>query len=173
MFKRKKQMCAGYQWKWADDDTEIKHYKDPSEVEVNQYTLTGELLQKFPSLLAAAEHLKNQGIEKACPSSISKVCIGKVNYAYGFQWRHARDERLLLYLKKRINRIVQLTMDGQFIKLHGHIRAAEINLEIKINTSGISKCCNGRQKSAHGFKWMREDDYLKMKQQEKAKQHAS
>ena len=53
MFKRKKQMCAGYIWKWADDDIEIKPYKDPSEVEVNQYTLSGELLQKFPSIKAA------------------------------------------------------------------------------------------------------------------------
>ncbi|OLS40844.1 NUMOD1 domain-containing DNA-binding protein [Bacillus sp. MRMR6] len=160
MFNRKKQMCAGYQWKWTDDYTEMKPYKDPSEIEIIQYTLSGEFLQKFPSIKAAAEHLISHGFEQASPSSISKACIGKVNYAYGFQWRYFGDERPLLNLKKRINRIVQLTMDGDFIKTHKNIRAAEIDLKISINTSGIGKCCSGIQKSAHGFKWIKEHDYL-------------
>ncbi|WP_176167265.1 NUMOD4 domain-containing protein [Mesobacillus jeotgali] len=162
MFNRKKQMCAGYQWKLVGDGdfSKIKPYKDPSELEIFQYTLSGEVLQKFPSIKAAAEHLIVNGFENASPSCISKACIGKVNYAYGFQWRYFGDERPLLNLRKRINRIVQLTMDNDFINIHKNIRAAEIDLNIKINTSGIGKCCSGRQKSAHGFKWVREHDYL-------------
>jgi NUMOD4 motif/HNH endonuclease/NUMOD1 domain len=173
MFKRKKQMCAGYQWKWANDDSEVTLYKDPSEKVVNQYTLSGEFLQTFPSILAAAEHLQALGMEKACGSSISKACIGKQDYAYGFQWRHNGDERPILNLKKRINRIVQLKMNGQFIKIHDHIRAAEKDLGINLNTSGISKCCNGRQKSAHGYIWLKEDNYINWIKQKNLFQHPS
>ncbi|WP_316571335.1 NUMOD4 domain-containing protein [Neobacillus sp. YIM B06451] len=171
MFKRKKNMCAGYLWKWADDDTIIEPYKNPREKEVNQYTLSGEFLRSFPSVLAAAEHLQAIEIKTACRSSISKALLGKVNYAYGFQWRYGGDETPLLQLKNRINRIVQLTLDGELIQMHEHIRAAEKYLGLKLGNSGISKCCNGRQKSAHGFKWMKEEDYINLNQQQESQSY--
>lgn len=56
--------------------------------------------------------------------------------------------------------IVQLTLDGQFIKEWSC--AAEAGRELKIAKGDISACCKGKHKSAGGFKWMYLSDWLKV-----------
>ena len=53
--------------------------------------------------------------------------------------------------------IVQLTLDGKFIKKWSC--AAEVKRELGINSSSIIQCCKGKLKSAGGFKWMYASDY--------------
>ena len=48
--------------------------------------------------------------------------------------------------------IVQLTLDGQFIRKWSC--AAEVKRELGINHGNIISCCKGKLKSAGGYKWM-------------------
>ena len=54
---------------------------------VNQYSLTGEYIQSFPSAKAAAESLnKITPISNGASSHITDVCRGKRKTAYGYKW---------------------------------------------------------------------------------------
>ncbi len=55
--------------------------------------------------------------------------------------------------------IVQLTLDGQFIRRWSAVSEAE--RELGIHHSSISDCCRGRYKSAGGYKWVYAKDYRK------------
>ena len=58
--------------------------------------------------------------------------------------------------------IVQLTLDGQFIKKWSCAR--EVYRELGINHSNIASCCRGRYyKSVGGYRWMYYDDWLKLR----------
>ena len=48
--------------------------------------------------------------------------------------------------------IVQLSLDGQFIKKWA--AAAEVERELGISHQSIAKCCRGYYKSAGGFRWV-------------------
>lgn len=48
--------------------------------------------------------------------------------------------------------IVQLSLDGQFIKKWSCAR--EVERELGIDSSNITKCCRGKKKSAGGFRWV-------------------
>lgn len=56
--------------------------------------------------------------------------------------------------------IVQLTLDGQFIKKWSC--AVEAGRELGICQSDITKCCKGKKLTAGGFKWMYLSDWLKV-----------
>ena len=53
--------------------------------------------------------------------------------------------------------IVQLTLDGEFIKEYGCAKEAEN--ELGINHRGIGRCVSGKLTKSHGFKWMKATDY--------------
>ena len=53
--------------------------------------------------------------------------------------------------------IVQLTLDGQFIKKW--CAAMEVQRELGIKVQNISHCCRGKCNSAGGFKWVYASDY--------------
>ena len=53
--------------------------------------------------------------------------------------------------KRRSKPVNQYTLDGQFVKRWSS--AAEIEMELGIHNSHISKCCNEKVKSAGGFIW--------------------
>lgn len=55
--------------------------------------------------------------------------------------------------------IVQLNLEGEFIKIWDSIREAE--REEFFDHSKIIRCCKNKQKSHKGFKWMYYEDYIK------------
>lgn len=59
---------------------------------VNQYSLSNEYIQSFPSAKAAADSLgKVTSTSKGATSHISDVCRGKRKTAYGYIWRFANE----------------------------------------------------------------------------------
>ena len=56
-------------------------------------------------------------------------------------------------------KIIQLTLDGEFIKEWNSIIEAKNKLKI----SAISQCCRGLYKTAGGFKWHYKDEYIENK----------
>lgn len=57
--------------------------------------------------------------------------------------------------------VVQLTLDGKYIKEFSHLMAAAIELGFKSDES-IRKACKESWRTSGGFKWMFKDDYEKM-----------
>lgn len=53
--------------------------------------------------------------------------------------------------------IVQLSKDGKFIRRWS--AACEVERELGIHHGNINKCCNGKRKTAGGFKWIYASDY--------------
>ena len=56
-----------------------------------------------------------------------------------------------LTVEKRSKPILQFTKNGEFIRKWKS--ATDIEREIGIDNSSVSKCCNGKLKSSGGFKW--------------------
>ena len=55
---------------------------------INQYTLTGEYIQSFPSAKTAADSLgKTTSTSNGATSHITDVCRGKRKTAYGYIWK--------------------------------------------------------------------------------------
>jgi hypothetical protein len=63
-----------------------------------------------------------------------------------------------------VRKVVQLSMDGQYIATHDNQVDAALSIG-KRDSCGIGKACNCAQgrKSAHGYKWMFLEDYEKGK----------
>lgn len=94
---------------------------------------------------------------------------GRNQISKGYLWLYKEEEEYIgLYLQKYKNRscqpikIIQLTMDNQYIKEWDGLSLA--GRELLIPYQNIDKCCRGKQKTCHGFKWMYKEDYDKMKQ---------
>lgn len=153
--------CGGYQWKYTDDEKVIVTYEPANNVKVNQYELNGEYIQTFPSIQVAVNYLNQNGYPNACGGNISRACNGEAKYAYNFQWRDVHNNKPVTAMNPAIRRVVQLTIDGEYIDQFESIREAEIANNIKLNTSSIGKCCRGKLKRANGYKWMYEEDYIK------------
>jgi hypothetical protein len=78
----------GYKWMYVGKSytPPIKPEAKSKRKKVYQYTLEGEFVQEFESLSAAE---KAMGIRH-----ISCVCLGKLNFSGGYQWRYEFTESL-------------------------------------------------------------------------------
>lgn len=52
--------------------------------------------------------------------------------------------------------ILQLNIEGELVKRWDSVREAE--RELNLSHGGINACCNGKQKSSHGYKWRYENE---------------
>ena len=60
----------------------------------------------------------------------------------------------------QMKKIVQLTLDGKFVKEWPSMKLTE---KYGFRQGNISKCCNNKAKTAGGFEWMYKEDYDKLK----------
>lgn len=58
-------------------------------------------------------------------------------------------------------RVVQLSLNGELIKIYGSIR--EASRETKFHHESIRHCCKRDNKEYKGFKWMYYEDYIQLK----------
>ena len=90
-------------------------------------------------------------------------CTQRENCNNPLSLKHMSDNNVMLgKFGAEHNRsipIVQLTLDGQFIKKWGATR--EVQRELGIKNSSICYCCRGKLKSAGGFRWVYASDYRK------------
>jgi hypothetical protein len=54
-------------------------------------------------------------------------------------------------IEKKSKKIVQSTLNGEFIKIWSSAR--NVQRELKLSQGNISKCCSGQYGQAYGFKW--------------------
>lgn len=122
---------------------------------VLQLSLDGKVLNEFSSAVEAGKSLG-----KLSGSKISQCCKGNRKTAYGFKWKYKDKTH---YVPKSI---VQLTMDGDFIKEYSSMNDI---LENFLKPTGITSLSNlktllrtpNKRSTAYGFRWMYKEDYEK------------
>jgi hypothetical protein len=94
-------------------------------------------------------------------SAITNVCNGKLNSTGGYRFMYKEQyENTGFDVSKVRPRVVQLSLDGEFIKEYRDSVEAykSLGLPKQANTY-IIKCCNKISKLAYGFKWVYKEDY--------------
>ena len=112
-----------------------KRYKRP----INQYDLNGNFIKRWESIIEVQRKLK---ISNGC---IYRCCKGEKGQTHGYKWQYADNKK-----------IYQYDLNGKLIGRW--ISATEIERELKINKSLISKCLNKHRKTAKGFIWRYVDE---------------
>lgn len=126
---------------------------------VVQLTLDGKYIKIFESMKIAADETG------ACYSAIQSCCNHKSLSAGGYIWvfeDEYKPEEVAYSYNPNINNkaVVKLSLSGVFIERYETITyASHCN---NINPSCICACCKGRQRTAGGFVWMYENEYLEL-----------
>lgn len=126
---------------------------------VRQFSLDGVYLAEYSSITKASIALGIRG------SVISEVCKGTKGSAGGFLWIYSRPKAKELqsidYLlgKRDRHKIVQLSLNGEFIALYNSVKEAAYAMGI--SSTSISFCVVGRSHTSCGFRWSRYSDYKK------------
>lgn len=153
--------------------TRIQRIVAAQSIPVLQYTLDGDFIAEHSSMHMAAAAI-NQDAGHICD-----CCNGNRKWAYGYFWRF-KDETKYQQAKERITKriayskksraekfekaalnVVQLDLDGNFIQIFPSTKVAAI--KCGTHTPRIINCCNGKAKTAGGFRWVYERDYTEYK----------
>ena len=119
---------------------------------VIQYSMEMKELKIYPSVIVASKEVKNT------VASILRVCRNKQISASGFRWRF-EDNRtfdvslIMKKIRKPLNskKVIQYDLDWNVIQEFPSI--VEAAREMGISDTRISAVCNGRKKTAGGFRW--------------------
>ena len=120
----------------------VAHFK-----KVHQYSLLGEYIRSFPSIVDAM---------KIYSCDIYNAASGKHKTAGGFQWRLYKYDRIESYSEElnRLNKsktVYQYDKQGNFIKeWKGTKQPSE---SLNINRGAIRNCLSGISKSAGNYVW--------------------
>lgn len=122
---------------------------------VIQLDLDNNFIKEWKSATQASKILKLSS------SDICQCCKKKKISCGGYKWKYLDETCQNSNYKPRVIKgdtpnkntraIIQMDLDGNFIKNWKYINQACRELNIK--GSHISSCCRGKRKSAYGFKW--------------------
>lgn len=126
----------------------------------NQYTLRGELIGQFFSLIQASKQLN---IDK---NNLSKHLQYKTKTCNGYIFILDEEDQLE-GIKKHLNMIgtrqrpvVKLTLDNKLISYYNTMKEASLSCGKKDGMKIIRKCCRREQENAYGFKWRYVDENI-------------
>jgi hypothetical protein len=149
----------GYSWNntgilcnMVKDDSDIKLLaregsSNKNSKEVHQYSLSGDYIQSFSSVVKAKEKF---------PCDIYNAAACRVPSAGGYQWRFIKYDKLDSYSSEssRINKsksIYQYDKQGVFIQEWKGTK--EPSKKLNINRGAIRNCLSGIAKTAGGYVW--------------------
>lgn len=123
---------------------------------IEQFDLDGNYIKTWESLAEASKTLNiSRGTLCSCLKGIIKSCGG-------YQWKYTdSNDKIEKYsIEHPVRRIVQLDLDGNFINIYDNLHDAERKTGVWITQ--IRKCCDKipMYKTAKGYKWCWEDDYI-------------
>lgn len=141
--------AGGYQWSYKQKKSLqpvsiISALKD--ENPVYQYTLNGLLIDKYSSTMEAE---RKTGISQA---NISACCVNKRNHAGGYIWSHepiVEFNEIKNFHTQNNSGVNVFTSNHEFIAYYATKREAAKALGV--DSSAISKVCNGIYKSTKGY----------------------
>lgn len=127
----------GYIWRYKDEPFNKYAINDNRTVSVDQYSLDGELLNTYSTIIEIPSEICN------CLSSVSACCKGKLKTTSGYVWRYHNepfDKYSVKYKKKSgktlyvydesfnfVNKFKSYTDFGDFIGLTKHAVRRHIN----------------------------------------------
>ena len=132
---------------------------DFSSRAVMQFSLDGVFIAEYSSITKASKTLGLRG------SIISEVCKGVKGSSGGFLWRYSNPttEEVqsveTLIERKDKHKIVQLTLDGNFVALYDSVKSAALAMGCSLTC--ISYCVVGKTHTSRGFRWVRYSEYKK------------
>lgn len=125
-----------------DKGTVPEHMKPKS---IYQYDLWGNYIREWTS---AKQICREFGIDN---SLIGQVLNGKYLQAGGYQWSFKkRADNIVDKVKSKFG-IIQKDLANNIINLWVSLNEIEENISMK--KSSISKCLKGKQQTAYGYKW--------------------
>jgi hypothetical protein len=151
----------GVKFGWCDYDPKVTTFQTQSNnglksgKAVVQLSINGEFIKVWRSCANAATTLS------LSVGNISSVCRGERNSTGNYRWVYKEDydEHNVPDLShKRKRSVVQLSMDGEFIKVYESGAEASRCVDA-VSARRISEVCGGRRNSSGGFKWMYKEDY--------------
>lgn len=161
----KAKSAGGYLWISQQDfdngiriDTSKTTHRN--NIAILQISLDGYVLAEYKSITAA--HI-DTGISAG---SICQSCKHDKKTAGGFKWMYKEEydpSKTYHWANGLKRKIVQLTLDNQFIAKYDSIAMASV--ATGIIESGIGHCCTGKHSSSGGFKWMYLEDYKNLTKQ--------
>lgn len=129
-------------------------------IKVNKYSLDGQFIETFNSLIEAANN------NKISAHSIGLCCSGKLSTALGYQWRYYNNntdnipaaKNFKLYKRK----VSQYSKDNNYLRNFDSLQEAAATLtndKFKVRTiaSQIGQVCKGNRKTAYGYIWKYSD----------------
>jgi len=157
--------ACGYIWRFKKDvpdiegfknvqiDMKKKHYKGQP---VLQFDLDGNFIREFETAKEAAE------LYNCTRCTITYACTGRTRMGVGFLWRYKKDyygEKITYnpYVPKTKS-ILQYDLENNLIAEYESM--AQIEEMFGYNGTNIRGVCNGRQKTAYGFKWKYADKVM-------------
>lgn len=152
--------CKGY--------THTKEYKESMCGENNpmyKKVVSNETRQKISNALYGRKYSKErcENISKGrkgivfTEEHIKNMSISRIGTKQSQETINKRIEHFKNGKHPNSVKVVQITLDGEFIKIHNSIRDAKR----ETGACNINKVCSGERKSACGFKWMYYNDYIK------------
>lgn len=143
---------------------------------VFKFNMNGEFIEEYESVQSAADSVGSFNSS----SSISKCCDLKYRFWKGYIFSYSptiTKERIdfannprkatdiqkknmsIAAINKKMRAIIQMDLDGNFIKEWACTRDA-CN-ELGLSNGQISDCLHGKWKQARGFKWKFKDEWIK------------
>ena len=120
------------------------------------YDLKGDFIGRYDSLMEACRQLNIPGW--------GMVINEETKHAHGYQFRIEGDETPVDNIEETCKYytcgLVQLTMDGKFVKYYPKMKMAYQELGVTDNGI-ISQVCKGKRKSYMGYKWVYARHYYK------------
>ena len=129
--------------KYEDYDKEENFNKaiKAQEKPICQYDLTGKLLNTYKSINEAE---RKTGISAKQIGAARKFC----HQAHGYLWEFEGEELKITTNKKQV---FQYDLSNNLIAIYDGAREAA--RQLGVDSSGIIKCCNGKQKTCKGYKF--------------------
>lgn len=155
-------------WNCSEDKFLIENYKNMSFKEMA--TILGKKIHSVQSRIIRL------GLSKRC--FYTEYELNFIKYSYnGKNIKEIAEklDRTEIAIKNMVNKmglthrgriVVQLSLSGEYIETYESVKKAGEMLQKE--TGVIYGCLNKRKKTAHGYKWMYEEDYQKMIAERKA-----
>ena len=122
---------------------------------VVQLDLDGNFIAEYNTIVEAANKTN------ILKEGISQCCRHKNKSAGGFQWLFKDEWNPNIkqnFVDNKEKRVVQLTLDGEFIAEYCTITEARKQTGA---SNHIGECCRGTRNFSGGFRWMYKEDYEK------------
>ena len=111
---------------------------------VYQYSLDGDLINTYASLLSAGNAVK------VTKSAIGQACTGVAKTCKGYVWSYLSSFPVILK-DDRKKRVQQFTKNGESVREFESVTEASIITDC--NKTSIAKVCRGERKTCGGYLW--------------------